>query len=204
MAWIDKYIPAADIPEGQSNEWRVERFAVSEQDAAFHNMRCAFAFGSRGREIAPGTYTRLCRGGQIVMSDTPAEKRDHYGAVLSAKGRVLVSGLGLGVVAQAMLLKPEVQQVTVVEISGDVMALVLPTLQERFGARLRVVQADTRTWKPGLPKGTKYDYCWHDIWDTICGDNYEDMKLLRRRFGRWAAKQGCWAGDATKDAAHGR
>ena len=66
-----------DIPEGQSGDWKVEKFTVSEEEAKLNNLRAAFSFSDRGREIEPGEYTRLRRNGVVVLSDTPAEIRDH-------------------------------------------------------------------------------------------------------------------------------
>src|SRR3990167_8481675 len=74
-------IPCVDVPEGASGVWRVERFTVSDDDIRLFNLRCAFQPGGGRWMIKPGTYTRLTCGSQLVMSDTPAEKRDHREAV---------------------------------------------------------------------------------------------------------------------------
>jgi hypothetical protein len=33
---------------------------------------------------------------------------------------------------------------------------------------------------------------WFDIWPSICQDNWDEMKLLHRRYGRKADWKGCW------------
>ena len=177
-----------DVPEGKSGDWRIERFEVSKQDADFENLRAAI--GGSSRPIRPGTYTRLMRGGSLVMSDTPMEMYDHAEAVRRARGRVLVGGLGLGMVVQAMLDMPDVEHVTVVELSDDVITLAGAHYLSRYPGRLNIVHDNMLTWRPA--KTARYGAAWFDIWDGICSDNLPAMQTLRRRYARRAAWLGCW------------
>jgi hypothetical protein len=181
MSLID---PVA-IPEGQRGPWTIRKIYVSEEDARGTAMRAAL----KGRGYAPpGSYTQLHherRG--IVMSDTPDEKRDHLSAVLNAKGHVLINGLGIGMVLSAVLKRPAVDRVTVIEIDPDVAALVGPAYTD---ARVQVIVANAFNYR--LPKGIRYGAVWHDIWDHICGDNLAEMTRLKRKYGRTADWQGCW------------
>jgi hypothetical protein len=191
MIHWEKY--KVDVPEGQSGNWRVERFVVTERDADLERIRSAFASSARRIPVPAGHYTRLMHGtgfGALVMSDTPAEMNDHRYAIHLAKGKVLVNGLGLGVVVQAMLEKPEVDHLTVIEISPDVIALVGDHYKERYGDRVEIIEADALTWK--APKGVRYDVVWHDIWKDICADNLPEMHKLHRKYGRRADWQGSW------------
>ena len=95
--------------------------------------------------------------------------------------------------------KPEVEHVTVVELSKDVIALVAGHYKARYGDRLTVVHADALDWKP--PKGARYDAVWHDIWPDICGDNWETMKRLHRKYGRRCDWQNSWCRYQVKEAA---
>ena len=180
----------SDIPEGQDGPWCVEQFTVTEEDEKLERMRAAFSFGSRGRFVPAGTYTKLTRNGFLVMSDTPDEIGDHMYAFHQARGRVLVNGLGLGIFTKMVLNKPEVSRVVVVEIALEVINLVGTHLKKQYGDRLILVCDDALTWKP--PKGAHYDVVWHDIWDDICIDNLESMKRLHRRYGRRCDWQGSW------------
>lgn len=187
-------IQKSAVPEGESGQHRIERFEVSAKDAEMERIRSIFQGGNRA--VPEGTYTRLVRGPAgfghtVVMSDTPAEMRDHFAPVREARGNCLVHGLGLGLVAEAMLRKDSVEHVTVVEKSGDVIALVAPYLSAKWGDRLSIVEADAMEWAP--PKGARFGVVWHDIWDHICADNLPDMKRLHRRYGRRSDWQGSWA-----------
>lgn len=173
------------VPEGQSGNWRVEKYTVEEKDAKFAEMRAAI-HGSR-RYVPAGTYTRLKCGGETVMSDTPDELRDFCVFVHRAHGSVLINGLGLGCVVQALLAKPEVTNITVIEKSPDVIALVEPTLRD---PRLTVICADAYEWVP--PKGQRWNCVWHDIWTDLCTDNLKDMAKLHRKYGRRCDHQASW------------
>lgn len=168
-----------DLPEMQSGPWKVIKFTTDRMD--FHSAL-------RGRHVPIGeTYTRLMRDYVLIMSDTPAEMNDHYYAVRYAKGNCLLNGLGIGMVLKNILLKPEVTNVTVVEISQELIDMISPYYDD---PRVTYICADALTYKP--PKGMKYDMVWHDIWDYICSDNLDDMTKLHRKYGKRAKWQGSW------------
>lgn len=175
-------IPQVSIPEGQSGNWRVEHFEVPER--SIESMRLAMS----GRSIRPGRYTKLMNGHYLVMSDTPAEMRDHYDFVWKARGHCLINGLGLGMCLGAALLKPGVTHVTVVEKSADVIHLVGNAYAS--DERVEIIHADAFDYQP--PKGIRYGAVWHDIWNDICADNLDGMIKLHRKYGRRADWQGSW------------
>lgn len=179
-----------DIPEGSFGGWKVERFTISREQSAF-----AF-FSYKGRAPGPGTYTRLIGPSGLWMSDTPAECRDHFEPLYQAGrrgGDVLVHGLGLGVLARKILLEANsVRSLTIIERERAVVRLVEPWLRGLdTHNRLRVVVADSLTWKP--PRDVRYTVVWHDIWQNACEDNLEQMKFLHRRYGRRCDWQGSWS-----------
>jgi predicted membrane-bound spermidine synthase len=167
-----------ELPEASKGKWSIQHFEVEEPD--IHSML-------RGRGVRPGKYTRIMRNGTLVMSDTPAEMRDHIGPVLQAKGSCLINGLGIGLVLKNILLKDEVTDVTVVEISQDLIDIVSPHYVDD---RVTFICADAFEYKP--PKGKRYQMVWHDIWDNICADNIPEMAKLHRKYGRRADWQGSW------------
>jgi hypothetical protein len=168
------------IPEAQRGAWRIERFKVDKFGALRYSLK--------GRGIPVGEeFTRLMRDDVLVMSDTPAEMDDHYLAVSKAYGSCLINGLGIGMVLKAVLKKPEVTDVTVVELSCEVLDMVAPHYQDQ---RVTFVQADALTYKP--PPDKRYQMVWHDIWDNICSDNLPQMHTLHRKYARRADWQGSW------------
>lgn len=180
-----------NLPEGSSGDWRVEYFKVSKDAAAFESIR-AIVSGT-GRGVPEGRYTALYCNQSLVMSDTLDEMWDHMFPIHEAcdrGGRVLINGLGLGMVAAAILMGNAVEKVTVIENSPDVIALVGPTLTARYGHRLEIIEADAFEYKP--PKGQRFSVVWHDIWNELCTDNLKDMGTLHRRYGNRCDWQGSW------------
>lgn len=167
------------IPEGELGKWKVEHFVADRTD-----WRSLLS----GRAVPVGEkFTALKHGQVLVMSDTPAEMRDHYAPYFRAKGSCLINGLGIGMVLHNILKKPEVLDVTVIEKSEEVIGLVGPHYKD---PRLTIIHADAFSFRP--PKGKRYQMVWHDIWNYICADNLEEMAKLHRKYGRRADWQGSW------------
>ena len=181
---MPELVPKVSVPCGKSGDWRTECFTISKEERVMLALRYGY------RAPSPGTYTRLMHGKHVIMSDTDAERRDHFAPVLEAHGNVLITGLGLGMVAQACLLKPEVDHVFVVENSRDVIQLVAPHYHERFPDRFDVIYGDAFGYRP--PRGLPIHTIWHDVWPNVCADNLPDMKYLSMRYRRKGAWQGCW------------
>jgi hypothetical protein len=173
MAVMEK----VDLPEKSQGVWKIDHFRITGKE--FQPWGC--------RRVPPGTYTRLTRGGTLVMTDTPDEMKDHLSIVKHATGSVLINGLGLGMVLKNILIRNMVTNVTVIEIDQDLIDLVGPHYEDE---RISIVCADALTYKP--PKGKRYNAVWHDIWDDICTDNLEQMKYLHRKYGQYSDWQGSW------------
>lgn len=181
-------------PPAKLGDWCVEHFKVSEEDARFTRIRAA-ATGGREMPVDAGTYAALKHEGQIVMSTTRMERRTNTTFVLRARGRVLIAGLGLGFVLHPVLLKDEVEHVTVVERNQEVIHLVRPSLSAYN--KLTIVYGDIHTYEPA--RGARWDTIYFDIWNTICDDNLVEMRKLRRKFRKNLARGGwigCWSEDA--------
>lgn len=174
-----------DVPDGVSGNWRVESFEVTEDNQRLFNMRIKHSL----QYVWPGTYKRLMYGSTVVMSNTSFEIRTHQPILSRASGDVLIHGLGLGMVVKAVLAKPEVKTVTVIERSEDVIRLVAPTYANDL--RFTIICADALTWRARA--GVRFNTVWHDIWPNVCADNLEDMARLHRRWGGRCEWQGSWS-----------
>lgn len=175
------------VPDGQCGEYAVETFDVTAEQAKLHNMRDVFSSHGCGA-IKPGTYKRLMRGRTVVMSNTPAEIKSNRTAYRRARGRVLINGMGLGMLLQAILGKQEVSEVWVVEAAQEVITLVGPTYTG--DPRVKLIHANALEYSP--PRGERFDFAWHDIWDFICAENLPQMHRLHRKYGRRCDEQASW------------
>lgn len=190
------------IPNQAVGAWRVQRYVVTEQDVMIDNLRSAMD-GKAHRIIPPGAYTRLgtvgCPPG-FVMSDTPAEAHEHMEVIHATRQaihrltnghgvRVLINGLGIGMVLQALLTYEQVEYIRVIEVQPEVIQMVAPRYRQ---PRVDIVEADALEYKPD--KGEKFDVVWHDIWpEALNDDTWDQCKALHRKYGKIAEWQGSWS-----------
>jgi len=178
-----------DIPAGKRGEWEILKIKISNHEAHAFNLKKVIN-GRPERSILPGTYTQLRRSGGIVMTDTPAEIIDLQEIISRAKGKILINGLGLGVVLNPILANHLVTNVVVIEISQDLIDLVGRYYLQKYSPRLKIIYSDALTYS--LHKNDRYNLVWHDIWDTISIDNYSEMKLLHKKYGKRCDWQESW------------
>lgn len=183
--WYEEY--KVSVPEGQSGEWSINRFEIPQGAGLYYAMH--------GRPVEPGTFTRLShiRPENVWMSDTPAEISDHMLPIQLSKtapegAYVLINGLGIGMVLQAVLKNPKIGHVDVVEIEADVISLVGP--HYTTDPRVQIHHADA--YDIAWPKGYGWYMAWHDIWHDICLDNLEGIAKLHRKYGKRVGWQSSW------------
>jgi hypothetical protein len=178
-----------DLWQRESREWR-------RQDPGDERT---------GRMTPPGRYTELHQAMDVAqeprdilgrpllmtpwMSDTPAEVLDHWVVGHLVRGRVLITGLGLGLITEWALGSPCVRHVDVVEIEREVVDLIAPYFLDDIAAgRLTIHHADALTYQ--FPRSSRWDVVWHDISQNIDPDNLPAMRKLRRRYENRCAWQG--------------
>ena len=189
---MTQLLQKTNIPAQKAGPWEIKKFTIEKEKSDFFNMQQIFA-GSVERSVAPGKYTKLINHDTqtLMMSDTPAELNDHREAVYKATGHCLIAGLGLGIIAEACLRKPDVTKVTILEIDEHVIKMASKHLYKNWPKKkLEIIHCDALEWKP--PKDVKYDMAWFDIWPEISCDNWDEYKLLHRRYARKADWKGSW------------
>jgi spermine/spermidine synthase len=186
---------AFNVPRGQSGDWRVTRSAVTHKEAML-NRRQAEIFGGPLRYTPEGYYTALVKDpvssleGEIWMADTPDEREDHREVFEQCErrgGRILIHGLGLGLITYAVLSLENVEHVDVVEIDEDVLKLVAPSFN---GPRVTIHHGDCFTYE--WPNDARWTVVWHDIWLPMLETNLAEMDRLEARFAGYCDWQGSW------------
>ncbi|MEN6313275.1 MAG: rRNA adenine N-6-methyltransferase family protein [Clostridiaceae bacterium] len=163
------------IPENKVGCARIEHFIVDKHGSELSMLR---------REYVPeGKYTRLIVNGHIMMSNTPMEKGTNIDVIRFSHGKVLIAGLGIGMILTEILENEKVESVTVIEKYKDVIDLVAPSFNS---PKLKIIHADIMEWKPD--KGDYYDTIYFDIWPDICTDNLDEIKTLHLRARYWKNK----------------
>ena len=188
---------ASAVPEGISGEWSIIKVVQPERQTKRRDKR------PKPFRYRAGTYTCLQRGGTQFMSDLYDEwwtQREAVQQAIRRGGDILITGLGLGLVVEAIFrsASDKINSVTIVEYSPDVIALVADHLLKQFDGRVRIVNADAFHWRPRK----KYTVAWHDIWPDPYGDVVdEEMKRLEKRYSRWCDWQGFWPRTYLEDIA---
>ena len=129
-------------------------------------------------------FPAVLENGREWMTLQPNEMVTTWPAIKEAKGRVLTYGLGLGYFAYHAAEKPEVESVTVVDLSADVIDLfqkhILPQFPHK--EKIRLVHSDAFAFADTQMAGN-FDFVFGDIWHDA-GDG-RDLYL---RMKAWETK----------------
>ena len=129
-------------------------------------------------------FPAVLENGREWMTLQPNEMVTTWPAIKEAKGRVLTYGLGLGYFAYHAAEKPEVESVTVVDLSADVIDLfqkhILPQFPHK--EKIRLVHSDAFAFADTKMAGN-FDFVFGDIWHDA-GDG-RDLYL---RMKEWESK----------------
>jgi spermidine synthase len=141
------------------------------------------------RDFIPGSYARLRdkMTKDVIMSDTPMERKTNLDLYRNASGRVLIGGLGIGMVLLAIQDKTEVTSITVIEKFKSIIDMVAPMLP--LNGKVTIINDNVFTWLP--KRGEKFDTIYMDIWNEISGELWAEHKELRKKFRKYLA-QGGW------------
>lgn len=173
----------------ESEHFSISYITATEDDVKACQLRDAIHGRGEYFGFKTGTYIRLLRKpsffNQPIMSDTFMEKETQMEVLENAHGDVLIAGLGIGMVLLAVQSLPSVSSVIVVEKEQEIIDLVKPQLPLK--KKVSVVCGDIFSFETSA----KFDTIYFDIWDNICGDNWDAMKRLHRRF-RSKLKKGGW------------
>ena len=127
-------------------------------------------------------FPAVLEGGNEWMTLTPVDLDTSEDAIAAARGRVVTFGLGLGYFAYMASEKPEVESVTVVELSPKVIELferhILPQFPHR--EKIKIVNADAFEYAEGIMPSESFDFAFVDTWrDASDGaPMYKKMKAL--------------------------
>lgn len=186
----DAYLKAARCPPSLAPQsfglWTIEhRSRPAEEPAGA--MFALFCGGDRQTALRRLTEATMhLEPGEVVMDDSLLELRRHLPIWLVARGRILITGLGLGCVVRGLLASPHVSHIDVIELDRDIL--------ERVGAefvcneRVSLHLGNALTCK--MP-GRRWDFAWHDIWCEGSGLQLLHVKLIAR-YRKRCARQGAW------------
>ncbi len=140
------------------------------------------------------SFPAVLEGGNEWMTLTPVDVDTCENEIKKARGRVVTFGLGLGYFTYMVSEKDNVESITVVEKSENVIRLFEKHILPRFAHREKViiVKADAFEYAENIMPTENFDYAFVDTWrDASDGlPMYEKMKELeelspRTEFDYW-------------------
>jgi hypothetical protein len=188
-----------NTPEGEKDGVEIRHRSYQPGDVVeIVNVRNAFL---RGYKPLRATFTdtllyrQLCYEGGVWMTDHPNELWQMAEVADKVDGRVLVGGLGLGVVSHLMAQRRKVNEVTTVELDQRIIDLVRPHVHLRV--QLGLVQSDLFDFINSVQPG-QFDSAFLDIWQPTGERCWTEYVVPLRRALRGKIPQSsvhCWAED---------
>ncbi len=132
----------------------------------------------------PFSFPAILEDGNEWMTLTPVDLDTCDQAIASARGRVITFGMGLGYFAYMASCKEEVESVTVVDISPDVIELFRECILPQFlhPEKIHIVCADAFAYAENDMPKENFDYAFVDTWRDVSDGlpMYIRMKHLER------------------------
>ena len=167
--------PATDYPESEFGSARIRREKYKK--GYYHN------YGLRGYEYfevkKPIDITSLeimdnCGVWKTWMVDDVPHWWSMQKYAENSSGKVLVAGLGLGLVTGELLKNVDVNSVTVIERNEDVIGLIAPFLPIKIGDNLEILNEDFYDFIHETEE--RFDRIIVDLWVT--GSKEETLRTL--------------------------
>ncbi|MGN7706811.1 hypothetical protein [Chryseobacterium sp. 22543] len=157
-----------NVPDGRSGDWEIITMPTE-----YREIKCLIHHeGGAGCPVADNSFNEN-------SAYLPFRTRAH--------GRVLLIGLGLGVVLQAMIDKRDVQSVTVIESELDVIKL-CGEYYKGLSKKVKIIHGNAFNYRTT----SFFDAILIDIWDCHHYENLMEMEFLRDRWKKNSSYIYCW------------
>jgi len=199
-------IPQSEAIDAEGHKWEIRHMVnPAGKPMRVASFRTAMYGGHDTKEVVwdhDTIWHELLENGGRWTSDLPIEQFQQWNAIKGFKGKVLVGGLGLGVVVQMLMKKRGVKQVDVVEKSKTVIDLVGPYVGDR--KRTWFIEEDLFEFlRAQTRKDDFYDCGFFDIWsDDSEGTFYNVVLPLRQLAKHRVGKLYCWNEDIMRGQIH--
>ena len=166
----DPYYKNISFPKGKVGNWSFETRVCKPYEAFVYDDPMIYPDGKILPRIGffdvEYPFPAVLENGREWMTLMPNETNTTKPALDSATGKVLTFGLGLGYFTYMAAIDPDVQSVTVVERSSDVIELFSKFILPQFPdpQKVEIVQADAFDFAENRMKDGAYDSVFVDIW----------------------------------------
>lgn len=192
-----RWLTPLDIPEGENGEYYIQHeVKESGEKIMLANFRNAI-FGQKVPKHFnisfphPTKWHKLVGPEGVWMTDLPIEHRQMKDCIKGFRRRILVGGLGLGLVAELLRKRANVDKVIIVEKQKEVIELVQPNLP--MGNKIEIIHDDLFHFLEEY-KGRSFSHAFYDIWQSD-GEGtffYKVLPLRNLSKGKIKAPPVCW------------
>jgi spermidine synthase len=172
------------LPDIISDDVKIDSFSIDEKEYQRLQMMCQIGNSYQGHgSIEIGSYKRLFINGKLFMSNTPMEVITNINFIRNAHGNVLIAGLGLGLIIYAIQDLEHVTSITIIEKNKTLIDIMNEV--SGFNKKVNIIHEDVFTCN--FPKHIIFDTIYFDIWENKCGDNWTEIKKLKRKYKKHLA-----------------
>ncbi len=174
----DPYCQNIVFPSEKRGKWEMKTMSLAPCEAFIRNDFTVTEHGELipqlGFFMREFKYPAILEGGREWMTLLPNETVTTLPAVSKAHGKVLTYGVGLGYFTYMCHRKPEVESVTVVELSEDAAELFKTVILPQFEhpEKVNVIIGDAVEYAEKTAPHMDYDFIFADIWHDV-GDGRE-------------------------------
>ena len=129
---------------------------------------------------------------QCVMSDVSMEVVTNEDIVLRARGRVLIAGLGLGIIPLTIQDDPRIESITIIEPYVEIIRYVTQWAKLNR-KKVNIIRDDIFRFHVSIPSWLKFDTIYFDIWNVTSAENVEEMEKLHEVYAPFLAPGGWMA-----------
>ena len=124
----------------------------------------------------------LNKSNECIMSSNLFERLTNQNFINSAKGDVIIFGLGLGLILFPLLEDEEINSITVIDNSIDIINTIGPIIKNYdVNDKLTIINGDVFTYYQQL-NDAKFDVAYFDYWNIVDSTIYNDMKILKELY----------------------
>jgi hypothetical protein len=124
----------------------------------------------------------LNKSNECIMSSNLFERLTNQNFINSAKGDVIIFGLGLGLILFPLLEDDEITSITVIDKSVDIIDNLGPIIKNYdVNNKLTIINGDVFTYYQQLNE-TKFDVMYFDYWNFVDSTIYNDMETLKESY----------------------
>ncbi len=174
----DPYYQNIRFDPRKKGRWELKTMKLAPCEAFIRNDFCVTEHGEMipqlGFFMREFSYPAILEGGREWMTLLPNETVTTLPAVARARGNVLTYGVGLGYFTYMCHRKPEVESVTVIELSEDAAELFRTEILPQFEhpEKVNLIVADAVKYAEKTAPAAGYDFIFADIWHDV-GDGRE-------------------------------